>query len=247
MKIERSFTFAFKGPGSAKKLFLGGLFSLLFFTVFFAFVVVGYIMLVLCNALEGRDAKLPEWTDFGARFNEGLQPVLVMLAYCSPIVILFIVEIQLAALSTFIGVYLLPVLTIIGLIVSVLLPLALIRCVVNGSFKASFEFGKIFSYIKENPGTYFTAWGLSIAVTTAAGLASITVLLGAVGLQMAVGGPASYLSGIAALLVFCFTYFVANIIAVHLYAQAYRASTPFEDDQEGTIRASMAVPPPLRG
>ncbi len=247
MKIERSFTFAFKGPGSAKKLLLGGVFSLLFFTVFFAFVVVGYTMAVLCNALEGRDAKLPEWTDLGARFNEGVQPVLVMLAYCSPIVILFIVEIQLAALSTFIGEFLLPVLAIIGLVVSVLLPLALIRCVVNGSIKAAFELSKIFSFIKENPGTYFTAWGLSIAVTTAASLASIAVLLGAVGLQLAVGGPASYLGGIITLIVFCFTYFIANIIVVHLYAQAYRASTPFEDDQEGTIRASMAVPPPLSG
>jgi len=42
-----------------------------------------------------------------------------------------------------------------------------------------------------------------------------------------------------------FTIFVAGVVNVHVYAQAYRASTSFEDDRDGSLRSSMAIPPPL--
>ncbi len=247
MNIERSFIFAFKAPASTKKLLLGGVFSALFFTVFFAFVVTGYLMRILCNGLEGRDARLPDWTDLRALFNEGLQPMLIFIVYCSPLIVLSIIEIQLGMVDTFIGPYLLPVHMIVIILMSVFAPLALIRCVINGTMKSAFEFGKIKAFIKKNPGTYFTAWGLSMAVHVGANVVFLIVLAGMGGLYFIGGLSALGIGLVLGAFIYSIALFIANVITVHLYAQAYRASTPFADDREGPMRASMAVPPPLRG
>ncbi len=226
MNIERSFVFAFKAPGSAKKLFLGGLFTLLFFTVFFAFVVVGYLMRIFCNTLEGRDARIPEWDDLVGLFNEGLQPLLIILIYNAPVVMLFVIE-QLfhTVTGTNLGVVVVFgfLRLVISIIVSILLPLGLIRFVVKGTLRAAFDFGQIVDFIKTNSGNYFTAWGLSLVLAVASGIIGFIV----------------FFIGVF------FTSFISYVIMIHLYGQAYRASTPFSDDQEGKVRASMAIPPPL--
>jgi hypothetical protein len=227
MNIERSFLFAFKGSHSGAKLGLGGLFSLLFFTIFFAFVVMGYLMQVLREVLEGRDGKLPEWKNLGRLFNEGIVPVLVWLIYASPILLTFCVEYRffsadLSPASLVIMFAWAVIRLVLGLAASVVLPLALIRLAVRGSFASAFDFGEMFNFIKANPGNYFTAWALMLVVSMAACLGLLVLGIG----------------------VF-FTGFIAAVIAVHLFAQAYRASTPFVDDKGGEIRASFPVPPPL--
>ena len=251
MRIERSFTFAFKAPGAAGKLILGGLFSLLGFTVFFAFVVMGYVMRVLCDALEGRDANLPSWSGLGRLFNEGLVPVLVTIGYSAPAIVLLIIEQALHAalgwnLIVFVLFLLLRMVVMIG--ISILVPAALIRLAVKGSAREAFQLSHVLSFISNNKGPYFTAWGLSLVVGAAAGLIATVVggiVLGVVlalgGLEVwvfAVGGGALLAAGVM-------TGFVSYLISFHLYAQAYRASTPFADDADGEIRSSMTLPPPL--
>lgn len=247
MNIERSFSFAFKAPFATRKLALGGVFSLLFFTVFFAFAVVGYVIRILCDVLEGRDANLPDWTDLKGLFSEGLQPVLIILAYGSPLIVLSFVEIQLqlAGLST--GLLLGPIGLLVAIPVSLVLPLALVRFITRGSLKAAFEFRKILEFFTRNVGTYLTAWGLAIAVSTSAAIIGIVPLAATLFLFPIFGMAALKIGLAVALVVWSFATFIASVISVHLYAQAYRASTPFSDDTDGTIRASMAMPPPLRG
>jgi hypothetical protein len=225
MNIERSFSFAFKSPGGVRKLLLGGLFTLLFFTVFFAFVVMGYLMRVLCNALEGRDGKLPDWTDLGKLFNEGMMPMLVALGWASPIIALFIVSRVVMMVAGFSWGLLLGHFTlhlVLSVALSMILPLAFMRLAIKRSLKASFDIGQMIDFIRRNKGTYFTAWGLTYA---AGAVASV--------------GFAAFGVGLA------FTAFIANVISMHLFAQAYRASQPFADDKDGALRASIAIPPPL--
>lgn len=206
---------------------------MLFFTVFFAFVMAGYLIRILCDALEGRDAKLPDWKDLSGLFHEGLEPVLVMLTYFGPLVFLIILEL---ALSSLIGsnqvVFILfsSLRFVYYVVISAIIPLALIRLVVIGSFRSSLHVGKIIDFIKVNPGHFLPAWGLSLAL----GLVALIV-----GFFAYFGN--SILLGIA----FFFILFIASVISVHLYAGAYRASTPFADDGEGDIRASITIPPPL--
>jgi hypothetical protein len=233
MNIERSFLFAFKTPKAAQKLILGAVCSMLFFTVFFAFVMMGYLIRILCDALEGRDAKLPDWKNLSGLFHEGLEPVLVTLTYLGPLVILILLELLLSSLVGSSQV----VFTLFSLlrfgyyvIISAIIPLALIRLVVIGSFKSAFHLERIFEFIKANTGNFLTAWGLSLALGLVASVIGFFAFFGN-----------SILLGIA----FFFMLFIANVIAVHLYAGAYRASAPFADDHEGDVRASITMPPPL--
>ncbi|MDJ0764887.1 MAG: DUF4013 domain-containing protein [Myxococcota bacterium] len=248
MKIERSFVFAFKAPNARRKLLIGGAYSFLFFTVFFAFVVIGYLMNIFCAALEGRDARLPEWNDLKALFHEGAQPVLIILAYNAPLILFYLVliEIQVASVSPFAGFYLWPIELILMIAVSFLLPLALIRYIVLKSLRSAFEMGPILQFIKDNKKIYLKVWLLALAANVAVGFTCL-LILAAVGLVYLAVGMAALVVGLGiAACVACFSIFIANVIIVHLFAQAYRSSTPFIDDQEGEIRASMAVPPPLR-
>jgi len=250
MNIERSLTFAFKAPGGKSKLVLGGVFSVLFFTIFFGIVVMGYLMRVLCDALEGRDAKLPEWGKMGQLFNEGMQPVLIIVAYASPMIVLFIIEALIGVMGSSLALMaiLMVVRLVIGVALSILIPAALIRFAVKGQLKEAFAFGEILGFIGANKGTYFTAWGLSLAVGVAAGLIA-TVLGGIIGGgALAVGGLEVWVlfTAIGAFLfASLFTTFTSTLVSMHLYAQAYRASKPFADDKDGELRASMAIPPPL--
>lgn len=228
MNLERSFTFAFKARNATKKLIIGGVFSMLFFTVFFAFVVIGYLMRILCSALEGRDGNLPEWNNLPGLFNESLQPAMLTLIYASPFVVLQMVE-QFVVASIGLNITVFALFTLLKLVflgvLSLFLPLALIRLVVKGSLGAGLDFQRIIFFIRNNPRNFFVAWGLSVALQF--GAAIVGMILFGIGIF--------------------FTTFIAYVISVHLYAQAYRASTPFNDDQEGAMRASMAVPPPLHG
>jgi len=226
MNIERSFSFAFKSPGGVGKLLLGGAFTLLFFTVFFAFVVMGYVMRVLCEALEGRDGKLPDWKDLGRLFNEGMMPMLVALGWASPIIVLFAVA-QILTATLGLNLWLVAIYLILEALLSVafsmILPLALMRLAIKRSLKAAFDIGQMLDFIRRNKGTYFTAWGLSFAAGAVASVGFVAFLVG-----------------------IFFTTFIANVISMHLFAQAYRASQPFSDDKDGAVRASMAIPPPLK-
>jgi hypothetical protein len=226
MRIERSFVFAFQDPKALRKLLTGGFFLFLFFSIYFFFVVTGYLMRILYAALEGRDASLPRWENRKELFNEGLLPVLVVLAYVAPLIALFILKQTLCAAfgaSDELN-FVFAILNIsAGLVISFALPLGLIRLVVRGSLNEAFNFSQIFDFARTNPKNCFAAWGLSLAV------GALSVVLGV-------------------LLVFVgvfFTLFFYMVVTLHLYAQAYRSSTPFKDDKDGKIRASVSIPPPL--
>lgn len=249
MRIGRSFVFAFKTPEAFKKLIWGGLFTFLFFTVFFAFVVVGFLVRLLCDALEGRDAKLPEWSDFRSLFIDGLQPVLIILAYSSPLIALIIIETLLGAFSSkMIVSFFLPIEAALVLAITVMLPLALMRCVINGSMGAAFDFVKIIDFVKTNSRSYFLAWSVSAAVNVAA--VALTALFASLLMKIlfSISGILAYSAGSMAALIFgSLVCFLASTISVHLFAQAYRASKPFGDDEQGEMRASMSLPPPFMG
>ena len=196
MNIERSFSFAFKSKGGVGKLLLGGVFTLLFFTVFFAFVVMGYLMRVMCEALEGRDGKLPDWKELGRLFNEGMMPMLVALGWASPIIALFVlVQVLTAALGLNLWVLLgyVGLEIVLSVLFSMILPLALMRLAIKRSLKAAFDIGQMLEFIRRNKGTFFTAWALTYA---AGAVASVGFVAFGVGVF--------------------FTMFIANVISMSM-------------------------------
>lgn len=226
MKIKRSFVFAFNDPHALKKLVLGGLFLFGFFTIYCFIMVVGYFMRILFAALEGRDAGLPDWKNYTDLFNEGLLPLLVILAYVSPLIGITILE-QMSIAIFYPNLEILSVLLVLKLLltlaVGLFMPWALIRFIIHGSLREAFNLSKILEFIRTNPKHALTVWGLSVAT----------------GLAATIVGLACLVIGIF------FTSFVNLVVVAHLHAQAYRESTPFSDDKDGKIRSAVTVPPPL--
>lgn len=227
MDFKRSLKFAFNDPHAVKKLLTGGLFVLAFFTVYFFFVVVGYVMRILSAALEGRDAKLPEWDSYKDLFNEGLLPILVMLAFAAPFIGIAILEIALfmvvAPSAEIIAIFNI-VRGIVFVVTSFLLPLALIRYVISGTAREALNFTQLVDFVRTNPKNYISAWAVSL------GTGFVATVIGSLALGIGL----------------CFTLFFNSVVVVHLFAQAYRASTPFKDDKDGAIRSSYTLPPPLK-
>ncbi len=242
MKIGRSITFAFENRESIGKMLRGGAYSLLFFTGYFTFVTAGYLTRLMCNLLEGRDASLPEWRPLPELFSEGLQPMLILLVYTSP-----------AILTTIVSLYVTPpymefVQILFLVLASLLTPVALIHFVTTRSLTRALHVPTKISFILANAGNFFRAWVvcgiLALVSFLICGLVSVFVAIpvslvfqertGIVTGLIVGGGTA------------CFVTFVLHVIATHLFARAYRDSTPFEDDPEGEIRASIVVPPSLR-
>lgn len=241
MKIARSFTFAFKSPKGTTKVLRGGLYTALFFTVFLPFAAAGFLVRLMCDLLEGRDASLPKWNDLRGLFDDGLLPVIISLAYGAPLLLCSILQLYLDTL----------VLSIVqitcAVAVSLLLPLGLIHFLTSRNIRAAFDLRSAVRLIQGNTRPVLTAWGISITLHGAAALISIGTWLGT---ALLVSLVASKIAGVSTglvlgFVVFAFSDFIVTVISSHLYAQAYRASTPFTDDAEGSIRASVVLPPSL--
>jgi hypothetical protein len=224
MNLGRSLSFAFRAPDAAPKLLVGGLLTLLFPTVFFGFVVAGYVTRVLCNALEGRDGALPPWKNFASLFSEGVAPLMVVLVYHLPLFLLYAFKVAVLSPDHAIRPDLL--LAIAGLALATvggfLAPAAVLRLVLIGQPKAAFDMPRIFSFISRNFVRYTTTWALSVLCYAAAMFCIVGLVVG-----------------------LFFGIFISLVISAHLYAQMYRASKSFSDDVEGEARASIALPPPL--
>ena len=242
MKIGRAFSYAFQSPQGTAKMLRGGLYTALVFTVFLPFAAAGFLVRLMCALLEGRDTNLPEWRNLRELFEDGLQPVLIALAYAAPVILLSILQQYLnsAAVSV------LQVLC--AAVVSLLLPLGLIHFLTTRRFTAAFDLRISTSFILQNPKRVLIAWSMSILLHAAALLVSTGTWLGS---ALLVSLTASRIAGISTglilgSLVFAFTDFIVTVISSHLYAQAYRGSKPFTDDTEGEARASIVLPPTLR-
>lgn len=243
MNIRRSITFIFEDRKCIGKLLRGGAYNLLFFTGFFTFVVAGYLTRLMCDLLEGRDASLPEWRPLPELFSEGLQPVLILLVYTSPAILTAIVSLYIAL--PYAGTLQMSFLTL----ASLLLPVALIHFVTTRSLKRALHLPTKVSFIVVNAASFIRAWLVSVILTLAAlVICCLVCVAAAIPASIGLGEHTGIVTGLTVgAVVACFVAFPLHVIATHLYAQAYRKSKPFGDDAEGEMRASIVVPPSLKG
>jgi len=179
----KPFQFVFQDPDWIKKVLLGGLFTFLCFLMVGIPFVVGYEMRLLKRAAQGHPRPLPEWEDYGGLFMDGLRGWGLSLAYF--VAVLFVpgglacvlgvvgsgfsemsgsdTAEGLAAIGVA-GLYLLCLL--LGLILGLYVPAALIRLVLFDRFGAGFEVREVLDFIKRNLGNY----ALALLVTLLAGM-----------------------------------------------------------------------------
>lgn len=167
------------------------------------------------NVIRGDPFPLPEWDDLGEYFGEGAKLFVVGLIYSIPLVIIAcIIFVPVAIMgnssdnetvrsmagmsATCVWCLIFP----LGLALALWLPATLLMVIVHGDFKAAFDFGHIFRFIRANIANYILAFIVWLVARFAAGLGVILLCVGIV-----------------------FTIFWAFTVAAYAFAQTYRLAT----------------------
>jgi len=194
------YSVAFKRPFTdIKKLVIGIVLNLIPIINFFA---IGYILESARSAMK-KKYGLPEWTNWGQLFVQGLLAFVIVLVYSIPLLILgalFGATIvnnywssgSLTNIGTFgLG---LGLTALVALLVAYIAPVALLNYVKYNLFGAAFRFGEVFR--KAFSGEYFVAWIIMALYATI-----LTALLNLIlpWLGGAIGGFIAYLTGITLL------------------------------------------------
>lgn len=206
----RPFAFVFDDRDWLTKILLGGLFYLASFLIVGIPFVAGYAARTAKNVIDGKELPLPDWSDLGGIFGEGIKIAVVGIIYLIPQFVITIAWVFGQALTermfyshgpqTALGcvfVLFIPFFFVLYL----LMPAAIIRVIGTGRFEAGFELPSILRMITHNGLNYI----LAILVYLVVGfVAQFGVILLCVGVF--------------------FTAFWAMLVKAHAFGQFYRLS-----------------------
>ncbi|MGD0612127.1 MAG: DUF4013 domain-containing protein [Anaerolineales bacterium] len=193
MNLGKAFTYPFEDKAWTTKVGLGIVITLV---PILNFATAGYLIEIMRRLLRGDPEPLPDWTDLGRKFMDGLMVFLAGLVYFLPVLIvlsvpagLMLIPAVLAGntntqnigqiLSTAGGVALacLGCLAILyGVALSIIFPCAYLQYARQGRFGTFFQLQEFFALIGKDAGAFFTAWGIYLATSIGA-----TLVAGAVG------------------------------------------------------------------
>jgi hypothetical protein len=222
LDIGKAFTFVTDDPKWLTKVLIGGgLFIatlVLLFTVigwiFVAAIIAGYLIQLARNVINGEAQVLPEWDNWGVKMTDGFKVIVIGIVYALPTILIsliFTVPSTIMSASSSSGVQatgsLLGLLGgclnfFVGIAVALVSPIALARYASTSNLAGAFQFGEVFGILRQNIGMYI-----------------IVALLTAIVLQLVAG-----IGLIACFVGVFFTGFYAELVAFHLYGQAYRAA-----------------------
>jgi len=212
MDIGKSIGYVFEDRNWVAKVLIGGVITAI---PILDLAALGYGARTLRNVALGEERPLPEWSDFGDLFVKGLLVFLAGLIYSLPAAVLnglttglgYLIDSSRGAegVTAVLGgcIAVLACLQgLIGLLVGLWLPAAVMNFATNWDFASFFHFGEIWGLISRNLGDYIVALIVAFVVTIAAVL---------VGLPLCLIGV-------------IFTLFIATLIAAHLLGQVLRQS-----------------------
>lgn len=208
MDIGKSFTFVFEDPNWAGKIIIGGLITLI--PIVGWLFVIGYLVAIARNIIKGDPQPLPEWSDFGQIFVDGIYGFVIAFVYVLPIIIVscvFWAPLSLISPDSGDGSFLFTLLSccfsafvfIYAVIVGwFFIPAALGRYAETSDLASALRFGEVLDVSRADPVAFLIA--LLIA-WVASFLASFGLILCCVGV--------------------IFTAFYAQCVTGHIYGQAY--------------------------
>jgi hypothetical protein len=188
----RAFQFYFEDPDWVKKTLMGSLFYLLSVLLVGLPFIAGYVVQVTRKAARGEARPLPEWTDYGQMFMDGLQVIGLYLVHILAALVLpgsigcvFALIGGVGSRSdaaggvAAIGMMLAQLLLfVVMLAVMVYFPAAYIRTAVTGRFGAGLEVRENIELIKRNPGNYFLAIAIYLVTNFIAQLGVLACCIG---------------------------------------------------------------------
>lgn len=228
MDFGKAFTFMFEDPDWLRKLGIGVLVTIV--GVLFTPILIGLIPLIMLagytldtlrNVADGRERPLPEWEDWGGFLSRGFKLFAAIFIWALPAILVSIpVGLGAAmldntngngmeALGAIIAICGTCLLIVWSLFLTVLTPAIYVRIARTDRFAAAFEFGKLWSFTRDNLGNIIIA----ILLTWVAGLiASFVAPLGVIAL------------GIGVLVTFPLAYLWQYLVQAHLFGQIAKES-----------------------
>jgi uncharacterized protein DUF4013 len=212
LDFARPFRFVFEDPDWQRKIAIGAMFTILSFLLVGAFFVAGYLVYVARNVMRGESRPLPEWDGrYGEYFSEGLKVAAIVFLYILPLVLIWVVLAGGMAALGFLGDEEVAaagglavgcvgaIIALLGIVISLILPAALIMYAASGSISAAFNFREIFGFIADHVLNYVLAYIIHLVANF---LSQFGILLLCIGLFFAI--------------------FWANLVSAYAFADAYR-------------------------
>ena len=196
MDIGKAFSYVFEDPQWLQKVLFGALFQLLSLVLIGIPFLLGYNVEIVRNVHRGEANPLPEWSNLGEKFSEGLKLFVVYLVWALPIIVLYCCQIALSfgmgaagggnrqtadllaaiigfgslALSCLIGIY--------ALLFAFLRPAIVVQYVRTGEIGAGLRFGEVFGIVRRVPGPVIITALLGIVTGLIAQLGFIALCIG---------------------------------------------------------------------
>jgi len=175
MDAPRAFNYVFDDKGWLKKLFIGGVISLV---PLLNLAWIGYIVKLLSNVSERKKEPLPDWSDFGKKFVDGLLITAAGFILLLPAIIPVVVSLGGAGIASINisadlkGLYYGAFAGLTGLLLCLVFlyllaftfyfPALMTHYSRQDRFGACFEGRKILSMISANRNEFVTAWLVSL-------------------------------------------------------------------------------------
>lgn len=170
--LGKAFTFAFQDSRWLEKILIGGLFWIATLLLFGWFFLLGYMARIVRNVVAGVDDRLPEWNDLGEMFTEGLKLFLVIVVWYLPIVLVMVPLMVWAIVfdefgsprlsEMFAGCMVLTIVPL-ALLITFVLPAALVRATVYRSVGAGLAVGPVFAFVRDNFVNFLLAFIVYLA------------------------------------------------------------------------------------
>jgi hypothetical protein len=238
MDVGKAFTFLFEDENWIAKVAIGGLLVLFSWLLVPIPLMVGYALQVTKNVAEGQSKPLPEWTNLGDMFVQGLMAIIGSLIWFSPVILLVccIAAVGVATggvassddsgtASGFAGALIVCfqcVTFIVSLALSFFIYAPITRFALNGKLDTFWDFQGTWQFIQGNIGNYVIAWLLLLVANFVAGFGVILCVIG----------------------VF-FTSFWAYLVGAHLFGQVARTNMPPADSTLLPPAPPMDEPPSM--
>jgi hypothetical protein len=193
MDIRKAIVYVFQDPRWLVKIVIGDIMVFLSVLIVPILFLQGYMIEIIRNVMRGEEHPLPEWTDWGARFKDGLNLSIAGLIYTAPLWLALCfsgVAVLPAVLSegdlsdttallSVSGFSLMACLAFLFLIAyAVVAPAIAIQYAREDTLNSTLRFGEVFAIVREHLGDIILAVVVIMVLGAVLGLLGLIPLIG---------------------------------------------------------------------
>lgn len=197
MNIGKAFSYVFEDQRWLQKVLFGALFLLLSIILIGFPFLLGYTLEIARNVHRGDPNPLPEWSNLGEKFVDGLKLVVVYVVWALPIILLYCCQIALtigasaalgggnrqaadaaAALLTLVTLVFNCLMGLYAIFVTLVRPAIVVQYLRTGEIGAGVRFGEVLGIVRRVPGPVILTALLGIVVGFIGQLGAIACIVG---------------------------------------------------------------------